>query len=142
MYRLHECEHHQTNAGPLPEQRGHTPEHHTQVRGCQGRQLAAATLYDLFPRVAHQPHVVISALPLLLSDRIKETDAAKLKEEYRRLVEGLKEANVARETDIYLANPVLPDEILQGTAIGRIGHEHEIISLFLIIFPFFALILE
>lgn len=46
--------------------------------------------------------------------RIKETDAAKLKEEYRRLVEGLKEANVARETDVYLANPVLPDEILQG----------------------------
>ncbi|XP_015254870.1 PREDICTED: TFIIH basal transcription factor complex helicase XPD subunit [Cyprinodon variegatus] len=46
--------------------------------------------------------------------KIKETDAAKLREEYRRLVEGLKEANVARETDIYLANPVLPDEILQG----------------------------
>uniref|UniRef100_A0A3Q2CP82 General transcription and DNA repair factor IIH helicase subunit XPD n=1 Tax=Cyprinodon variegatus TaxID=28743 RepID=A0A3Q2CP82_CYPVA len=44
--------------------------------------------------------------------KIKETDAAKLREEYRRLVEGLKEANVARETDIYLANPVLPDEIL------------------------------
>lgn len=46
--------------------------------------------------------------------RIKDTDAAKLREEYRRLVEGLKEANVARETDVYLANPVLPDEILQG----------------------------
>lgn len=29
-------------------------------------------------------------------------------------MEGLKEANVARETDVYLANPVLPDEILQG----------------------------
>ncbi|KAH0631628.1 hypothetical protein JD844_006058 [Phrynosoma platyrhinos] len=45
---------------------------------------------------------------------IKETDAQKLKEEYRRLVEGLREASVARETDVYLANPVLPDEILQG----------------------------
>lgn len=31
-------------------------------------------------------------------------------------MEGLKEANVARETDVYLANPVLPDEILQGMA--------------------------
>lgn len=50
----------------------------------------------------------------LHGDRIKETDAAKLKQEYRRLVEGLKEANVARETDVYLANPVLPDEILRG----------------------------
>ncbi|CAG12711.1 unnamed protein product, partial [Tetraodon nigroviridis] len=48
--------------------------------------------------------------------KIKETDAAKLKEEYRRLVEGLKEANIARETDVYLSNPVLPDEILQGSA--------------------------
>uniref|UniRef100_A0A8C2KTR2 General transcription and DNA repair factor IIH helicase subunit XPD n=1 Tax=Cyprinus carpio TaxID=7962 RepID=A0A8C2KTR2_CYPCA len=52
--------------------------------------------------------------------RIKETDAAKLREEYRRLVEGLKEANVARETDIYLSNPVLPDEILQEAVPGSI----------------------
>lgn len=52
--------------------------------------------------------------------QIKETDAAKLKEEYRRLVEGLKEANVARETDVYLANPVLPDEILQEAVPGTI----------------------
>uniref|UniRef100_A0A8C6TT74 DNA 5'-3' helicase n=1 Tax=Neogobius melanostomus TaxID=47308 RepID=A0A8C6TT74_9GOBI len=52
--------------------------------------------------------------------QIKETDAAKLKEEYRRLVEGLKEANVARETDVYLANPVLPDEILKEAVPGTI----------------------
>uniref|UniRef100_A0A8C6LFG9 General transcription and DNA repair factor IIH helicase subunit XPD n=1 Tax=Nothobranchius furzeri TaxID=105023 RepID=A0A8C6LFG9_NOTFU len=52
--------------------------------------------------------------------RIKETDAAKLREEYRRLVEGLKEANVARETDVYLANPVLPDEILKEAVPGSI----------------------
>ena len=55
-----------------------------------------------------------------LSDSIKETDAAKLNMEYRRLVEGLKEANVARETDVYLANPVLPDEILRGKAGGTL----------------------
>lgn len=64
--------------------------------------------------------LVLSVPPPSLSARIKETDAAKLKEEYRRLVEGLKEANVARETDVYLANPVLPDEILQG--IMRMRH--------------------
>ncbi|XP_051899971.1 general transcription and DNA repair factor IIH helicase subunit XPD isoform X1 [Pristis pectinata] len=51
---------------------------------------------------------------------LKETDAAKLKEEYRQLVEGLKEAHVARETDVYLANPVLPDEILQESVPGSI----------------------
>ena len=54
-----------------------------------------------------------------------------MKQEYRRLVEGLKEANVARETDVYLANPVLPDEILRGKTTRRIGHQHIInLSLF------------
>ncbi|XP_054855633.1 general transcription and DNA repair factor IIH helicase subunit XPD isoform X3 [Eublepharis macularius] len=52
--------------------------------------------------------------------KIKDTDAQKLKEEYRRLVEGLREANVARETDVYLANPVLPDEVLQEAVPGNI----------------------
>lgn len=46
--------------------------------------------------------------------RIKETDEQRLREEYRRLVEGLREASAARETDAHLANPVLPDEVLQG----------------------------
>ncbi|CAH2314712.1 TFIIH basal transcription factor complex helicase XPD subunit [Pelobates cultripes] len=52
--------------------------------------------------------------------KIKETDERKLKEEYARLVEGLREATVARETDIYLSNPVLPDEILQEAVPGCI----------------------
>lgn len=63
----------------------------------------------------------ITSISSLCTDSIKETDAAKLKEEYRRLVEGLKEANIARETDVYLANPVLPDEILQGRNIDSLG---------------------
>lgn len=45
---------------------------------------------------------------------MREDDVNKLKEEYERLVEGLKDAHVARETDIILANPVLPNEVLQG----------------------------
>uniref|UniRef100_A0A8C5QHE9 General transcription and DNA repair factor IIH helicase subunit XPD n=1 Tax=Leptobrachium leishanense TaxID=445787 RepID=A0A8C5QHE9_9ANUR len=52
--------------------------------------------------------------------KIKETDERKLKEEYARLVEGLREATVARETDIYLSNPVLPNEILQEAVPGCI----------------------
>ncbi|EGW05343.1 TFIIH basal transcription factor complex helicase subunit [Cricetulus griseus] len=42
--------------------------------------------------------------------RIKETDEQRLRDEYQRLVEGLREASAARETDAHLANPVLPDE--------------------------------
>lgn len=45
---------------------------------------------------------------------MKEVDARKLREEYNRLVEGLRDASIARETDIVLANPVLPDQVLHG----------------------------
>lgn len=46
--------------------------------------------------------------------RMRDEDANKLKEEYQRLVEGLKDAQVARETDVILANPILPNEVLEG----------------------------
>lgn len=45
---------------------------------------------------------------------MREDDAKRLTDEYQRLVQGLKDASVARETDLVLSNPVLPDEILQG----------------------------
>uniref|UniRef100_UPI00358E0210 general transcription and DNA repair factor IIH helicase subunit XPD isoform X2 n=1 Tax=Myxine glutinosa TaxID=7769 RepID=UPI00358E0210 len=53
-------------------------------------------------------------------EKIKETDAMKLREEYQRMVEGLMEASVARETDVYMANPILPDDILKETVPGSI----------------------
>ena len=46
--------------------------------------------------------------------RMRDEDANKLKEEYQRLVDGLKDAQAARETDVILANPILPDEVLDG----------------------------
>lgn len=45
---------------------------------------------------------------------MKESDSKKLKEEYQRLVDGLRDAQEARETDTVLANPILPDEVLKG----------------------------
>lgn len=45
---------------------------------------------------------------------MKDDDSSKLKEEYDRLVAGLKDAQVQRETDVILANPILPNEILEG----------------------------
>ncbi|XP_032819762.2 general transcription and DNA repair factor IIH helicase subunit XPD [Petromyzon marinus] len=60
--------------------------------------------------------------------KIRETDATKLKEEYRRLVEGLRDASVARETDVHLANPVLPDEVLQEAVPGNIRNAEHFVS--------------
>lgn len=51
---------------------------------------------------------------------IRERDEQKLKREYSRLVEGLAEAHVARETDLILSNPVLPTEILNEAVPGNI----------------------
>lgn len=45
---------------------------------------------------------------------MKVEDQKKLMTEYQIMVEGLRQAAVARETDVLLSNPVLPDEILQG----------------------------
>ncbi|KAI8433982.1 hypothetical protein MSG28_012133 [Choristoneura fumiferana] len=46
--------------------------------------------------------------------QIREEDAARLTAEYEQMVEGLREAQVARETDMILGNPILPDEVLNG----------------------------
>lgn len=52
--------------------------------------------------------------------RIKDTNAERLNDEYLKLVQGLRDKNVARETDQVLANPVLPDEVLQESVPGNI----------------------
>lgn len=44
---------------------------------------------------------------ILFLYRIKEEDEQKLKLEYQRLVEGLREANISRETDLIMSNPGL-----------------------------------
>lgn len=61
-------------------------------------------------------------------DRLKETDAEKLKREYQRLVEGLRDANAARANDAQLANPVLPDEILHEAVPGNIRKAEHFLS--------------
>ncbi|XP_014666749.1 PREDICTED: TFIIH basal transcription factor complex helicase XPD subunit-like [Priapulus caudatus] len=61
-------------------------------------------------------------------DKIKETDINRLKEEYGRLVDGLKNAKVAKETDIQLSNPVVPDEILEEAIPGSIRNAEHFVA--------------
>lgn len=66
----------------------------------------------------------LDALTKTIRD-IRQRDEEKLKKEYNRLVEGLQEANLARETDLILSNPVLPTEILNEAVPGNIRNaEH------------------
>ncbi|RWS22840.1 TFIIH basal transcription factor complex helicase XPD subunit-like protein [Leptotrombidium deliense] len=60
--------------------------------------------------------------------RIKEADETKLKEEYNRLVQGLRDANIARETDLILANPVLPDDVLRESIPGNIRNAEHFVN--------------
>jgi DNA excision repair protein ERCC-2 len=60
--------------------------------------------------------------------RLKEHDEERLRNEYQRLVEGLREAQVARDTDMILANPILPKDILEEAVPGNIRRaEHFVI---------------
>lgn len=47
--------------------------------------------------------------------RLKEDDSVRLNEEYQNMLKGLRDASEARDSDLVLANPVLPDDILKGT---------------------------
>jgi DNA excision repair protein ERCC-2 len=67
---------------------------------------------------------------LILCTRVKDQDTEKLKEEYARLVEGLKDASASRETDTFLVNPILPAEVLHEAVPGNIRNaEHFIFFL-------------
>ncbi|XP_033210261.1 general transcription and DNA repair factor IIH helicase subunit XPD [Belonocnema kinseyi] len=59
---------------------------------------------------------------------MREDDVNKLQEEYNRLVEGLKDAHEARETDMILANPVLPNEVLEEVVPGNIRSAEHFVS--------------
>ncbi|XP_044730901.1 general transcription and DNA repair factor IIH helicase subunit XPD [Chrysoperla carnea] len=57
--------------------------------------------------------------------QMREDDNSRLRDEYQRLVDGLRDASIQRETDVVLANPILPDEVLQEAVPGNIRNaEH------------------
>ncbi|KAJ7097936.1 hypothetical protein B0H15DRAFT_920639 [Mycena belliarum] len=53
-------------------------------------------------------------------DEIKTTDAAKLQDEYARLVNGLKEPSEDDTEDGFMSNPLLPDDLLNEAVPGNI----------------------
>ena len=60
--------------------------------------------------------------------KLKDHDEERLKNEYQRLVEGLREAQITRDTDMILANPILPRDVLDEAVPGNIRRaEHFVI---------------
>ncbi|RUS24950.1 DNA repair helicase, partial [Jimgerdemannia flammicorona] len=61
-------------------------------------------------------------------DEIKKTDAEKLRSEYTKLIEGLREASNARDDDTFMANPVLPDDLLKEAVPGNIRRAEHFVA--------------
>ncbi|TVY75600.1 General transcription and DNA repair factor IIH helicase subunit XPD [Lachnellula suecica] len=59
---------------------------------------------------------------------MKDSDAEKLKNEYAKLVEGLRDADEAREEDAFMSNPALPDDLLKEAVPGNIRRADHFIA--------------
>lgn len=53
-------------------------------------------------------------------DDMKAQDAEKLQNEYQKLVEGLREAEIARDEELFMSNPALPQDLLDEAIPGNI----------------------
>ncbi|KAI2617378.1 hypothetical protein GGR54DRAFT_607486 [Hypoxylon sp. NC1633] len=51
---------------------------------------------------------------------MRDTDREQLESEYQKLIEGLRGADEARQEDAFMANPVLPDDLLKEAVPGNI----------------------
>ncbi|ODV68265.1 putative transcription initiation factor TFIIH subunit [Hyphopichia burtonii NRRL Y-1933] len=61
-------------------------------------------------------------------DQMKSQDSAKLQDEYEKLVEGLRQAEIAREEELFMANPTLPKDLLDEAIPGNIRKAEHFIS--------------
>lgn len=59
---------------------------------------------------------------------MKSSDAAKLQNEYQKLVEGLRDVDEARDEDSFMANPVLPDDLLKEAVPGNIRRAEHFVA--------------
>lgn len=59
---------------------------------------------------------------------MKSTDAEKLQSEYAKLVEGLREADEARNEDAFMSNPTLPDDLLKEAVPGNIRRAEHFVA--------------
>ncbi|TGO32665.1 hypothetical protein BHYA_0298g00130 [Botrytis hyacinthi] len=61
---------------------------------------------------------------------LRDSDSEKLKDEYAKLVEGLRDADEARAEDAFMSNPALPDDLLKEAVPGNIRRaEHFVVFL-------------
>ena len=60
--------------------------------------------------------------------RMKTTDKEKLQNEYAKLVQGLREAEEARDENAFMSNPALPDDLLKEAVPGNIRRAEHFVA--------------
>lgn len=60
--------------------------------------------------------------------RMKTTDKEKLQNEYAKLVEGLRQAEEARDENAFMSNPALPDDLLKEAVPGNIRRAEHFVA--------------
>ncbi|ABN68567.1 DNA helicase component of transcription factor b [Scheffersomyces stipitis CBS 6054] len=61
-------------------------------------------------------------------DEMKAHDSEKLQNEYEKLVEGLRQAEIARDEELFMSNPTLPQDLLDEAIPGNIRKAEHFIS--------------
>ncbi|CAN8103814.1 unnamed protein product [Discula destructiva] len=61
-------------------------------------------------------------------NQMRETDQRALENEYQKLVDGLREADEARQEDALMANPVLPEDLLKEAVPGNIRRAEHFVA--------------
>ena len=59
---------------------------------------------------------------------MKAQDSAKLQDEYEKLVEGLRQNEIARDEELFMANPALPQDLLEEAVPGNIRKAEHFLS--------------
>lgn len=78
---------------------------------------------DTLKRATRGVHKLADAV-----DVMRKQDSAKLQLEYEKLVEGLRQAEIEREQELFMANPVLPQDLLDEAIPGNIRKAEHFIS--------------
>lgn len=61
-------------------------------------------------------------------EEMKQNDEQKLQDEYQKLVQGLADAGTARDEEAFMANPVLPDDLLKEAIPGNIRRAEHFVA--------------
>ncbi|EFX06354.1 tfiih complex helicase [Grosmannia clavigera kw1407] len=61
-------------------------------------------------------------------NEMRETDQKQLENEYQKLVQGLREADEARQEDAFMTNPTLPEDLLKEAVPGNIRRAEHFVA--------------